>query len=447
MKRKNLNLVALAIMLSISSNSLNAFAHPGRTDSNGGHRDNNNVSGLGSYHYHHGMEAHLHPNGICPYGNSSNSSSSSSSSSNASSSSSSSSSNESQAYKNQLEKDNGYNQGYSDAMSEKENNPSSSNSYYTEGYSSGYSKGVQDLNSEKDSVKQAAKNAGYNDGYAGKDNNSSSYSGKHKAIYTTQYNSSYNEGLEKRNKEIETITAKAKSLGLDDGYNRINRDNFDCDKNYLDIFIKSYNTSYYEGLKNLNKDILKFSNEAYITAFKNNELNLNSYNNKYIKEAVKESYEEAKNIFNIFLKDIPMLGESLDTFSTYAEGNDKIQIGTDNIDNNIFISISDKSKRKVNDINLFINSINENGYTEDVTDSLIEGLLKKEFIESYTVKSSYKRFNDQYNYNIYNLKRTNKISKSAPRKFTIITISKDDMIHEVKILKKEPKEIKQYEKI
>ena len=43
------------------------FAHSGRTDSKGGHRDNNNVSGLGSYHYHHGYPAHLHPNGVCPY--------------------------------------------------------------------------------------------------------------------------------------------------------------------------------------------------------------------------------------------------------------------------------------------------------------------------------------------------------------------------------------------
>lgn len=44
-----------------------AFAHSGRTDSSGGHRDNKNVSGLGSYHYHHGYGPHLHPNGICPY--------------------------------------------------------------------------------------------------------------------------------------------------------------------------------------------------------------------------------------------------------------------------------------------------------------------------------------------------------------------------------------------
>lgn len=43
-------------------------AHSGRTDKNGGHKDNKNVSGLGPYHYHcGGHPAHLHPDGVCPY--------------------------------------------------------------------------------------------------------------------------------------------------------------------------------------------------------------------------------------------------------------------------------------------------------------------------------------------------------------------------------------------
>lgn len=46
-----------------------AQAHSGRTDSQGGHHDYKNKSGLGSYHYHHGYPAHLHPNGVCPYDN------------------------------------------------------------------------------------------------------------------------------------------------------------------------------------------------------------------------------------------------------------------------------------------------------------------------------------------------------------------------------------------
>ncbi len=48
--------------------SFGSSAHPGRTDSAGGHHDYNNVSGLGSYHYHcGGNPPHLHENGICPY--------------------------------------------------------------------------------------------------------------------------------------------------------------------------------------------------------------------------------------------------------------------------------------------------------------------------------------------------------------------------------------------
>lgn len=45
-------------------------AHSGRTDSSGGHKDNKNKSGLGSYHYHcGGNPPHLHKNGVCPYDN------------------------------------------------------------------------------------------------------------------------------------------------------------------------------------------------------------------------------------------------------------------------------------------------------------------------------------------------------------------------------------------
>ena len=44
------------------------FAHSGRTDASGGHRDNKNVSGGGYYHYHcGGNPPHLHSGGVCPY--------------------------------------------------------------------------------------------------------------------------------------------------------------------------------------------------------------------------------------------------------------------------------------------------------------------------------------------------------------------------------------------
>lgn len=40
-----------------------AHAHPGGTDSQGGHTDRS----TGEYHYHHGYSAHQHENGECPY--------------------------------------------------------------------------------------------------------------------------------------------------------------------------------------------------------------------------------------------------------------------------------------------------------------------------------------------------------------------------------------------
>lgn len=84
----------LLVALSIISIGINTYAHSGRTDANGGHRDNKNKSGLGSYHYHcGGNPAHLHTNGVCPYSSSSSSSKSSTSSSSSSSKSTSTSTN------------------------------------------------------------------------------------------------------------------------------------------------------------------------------------------------------------------------------------------------------------------------------------------------------------------------------------------------------------------
>lgn len=58
----------LFVAICIVGLSFSSYAHSGRTDSSGGHRDNKNKSGLGSYHYHcGGHPAHLHKNGVCPY--------------------------------------------------------------------------------------------------------------------------------------------------------------------------------------------------------------------------------------------------------------------------------------------------------------------------------------------------------------------------------------------
>ena len=67
MKKHPARVISILLILVMYCTTL-SFAHSGRTDSNGGHRDNKNASGLGYYHYHcGGYPAHLHPNGVCPY--------------------------------------------------------------------------------------------------------------------------------------------------------------------------------------------------------------------------------------------------------------------------------------------------------------------------------------------------------------------------------------------
>lgn len=70
MKKKLIKILnVLMIICLICTINVVSYAHQGKTDSNGGHKDNKNKSGLGSYHYHcGGYPAHLHENGTCPYG-------------------------------------------------------------------------------------------------------------------------------------------------------------------------------------------------------------------------------------------------------------------------------------------------------------------------------------------------------------------------------------------
>lgn len=55
---KKVATIFLALLLIIP-----AYAHGGRTDSQGGHYDRS----TGEYHFHHGYPAHQHVNGTCPY--------------------------------------------------------------------------------------------------------------------------------------------------------------------------------------------------------------------------------------------------------------------------------------------------------------------------------------------------------------------------------------------
>lgn len=94
-KVKKIVTIVLSCVLSIAICNI-TFAHSGKTDSNGGHKDNKNKSGLGSYHYHcGGYPAHLHTNGVCPYSSNSSTAANKNSKTTSKTSSSSTSSNSS----------------------------------------------------------------------------------------------------------------------------------------------------------------------------------------------------------------------------------------------------------------------------------------------------------------------------------------------------------------
>ncbi len=59
MKRISVLLITILLLLL----TVPAYAHPGRTDTNGGHYNRS----TGEYHYHHGYPEHQHPGGVCPY--------------------------------------------------------------------------------------------------------------------------------------------------------------------------------------------------------------------------------------------------------------------------------------------------------------------------------------------------------------------------------------------
>ena len=133
-KREKIISIILAV-LSIISIGVNTYAHSGRTDANGGHKDNKNKSGLGSYHYHcGGHPAHLHTNGICPYSSnepSSKDTSGSTPSQNDSSSSTSNSKDTSSATSSPNATSNTTSQNNKSTSSSNKNNTSSSSSANT----------------------------------------------------------------------------------------------------------------------------------------------------------------------------------------------------------------------------------------------------------------------------------------------------------------------------
>lgn len=55
--------LTICLLLVLPVLTFAVFAHPGRTDAQGGHYDRS----TGLYHFHHGYSAHQHTGGVCPY--------------------------------------------------------------------------------------------------------------------------------------------------------------------------------------------------------------------------------------------------------------------------------------------------------------------------------------------------------------------------------------------
>ena len=130
-KVKKIVTIVLICVFSIAICNI-TFAHSGKTDSNGGHKDNKNKSGLGSYHYHcGGYPAHLHTNGVCPYSSNSSTAANKNSKTTSKTSSSSTSSNSSANSKSSISSNSSTSSKSSSSVSSKSNSSTNSKSNQT----------------------------------------------------------------------------------------------------------------------------------------------------------------------------------------------------------------------------------------------------------------------------------------------------------------------------
>lgn len=266
-KSKKYTIITSILIVSMSSFS---SAHSGRTDASGGHRDNKNKSGLGSYPYHcGGHPAHLHTNG-CPYKSSSTTTNTITSVSQSSSTSSKTTKSSVESAKKKAKTD-GYNQGYKDGYNNYAIDTSSySGSYddeYNEGYENGYSEGSKKLEVEVASVKES----GYNIGLSGTLLNNT---------YTNKsLSEAYEEGYKKGFSEYKEVKIEEYTLqGKNDSYENKDMIEFpdDIQEEFKNAYIQSYNDAQ-EELKN------KYYMLGFNSAIKGEEYkSIDEDNEKYI---------------------------------------------------------------------------------------------------------------------------------------------------------------------
>lgn len=260
----------LVSALMIITQSLAVDAHSGRTDSSGGHKDNKNKSGLGSYHYHcGGYSAHLHTNG-CPYTGGGASSSNTQSKSNSKVQAPSGPSRQSIIEK-------GSSEGYSDGYNMRDNRENSYSGSYEEAYKEAYGEAFYKGKEKLEAEELEAEGKGYTDG---KSNN-------YDNVYVQEtVVKSYQESFDKGKKEYkDEKIAEYKALGKTDCKNNIKDRNFEAgvDSEFIDAYKKAYEDTTINIKNEEHKDI----------GYKNGITN--KYNSN-IDSIYKASYDEGFNL-------------------------------------------------------------------------------------------------------------------------------------------------------
>lgn len=447
MKKSRIRVIVAGLLIATSTN-ISAFAHSGRTDSNGGHKDNKNVSGLGSYHYHHGEGPHLHPGGVCELqGGASNNSSSSESNTQTKPQETPKPVVDTTKIDKESSRTSGYNKGYEDGCLGNTNSPSSNSSAskypqeYEIGYKDGYQKGTDKLNEEKKEVETLGSENGFIAGYNDSGNETSSYSGKHESTYTSAFKSAYAKGLEKRNKEIEEVKSDAKILGKKDGYIRNKKTEFEYEGIYSDAYIEGYNEGYTLGEEELKIDIDMQSRKAFLLAIQRLPIDENSYENEFIKEKVLESYKSGEEFRDIQLSVGGKLGSSLEDIKTHIQDLDKITLGIDKLDDSSFLFIDDSNQKKVKQMSLNPKSIFVSGIRTDEAQQVLKEFFTQNLVDKYKDDKSFVDKTDE-NIKVFKIKRTDKQIKSLPKNLYVSMVYENDFVVKIDILDRKPKGLK-----
>ncbi|WP_399548967.1 YHYH domain-containing protein [uncultured Clostridium sp.] len=278
-KHKRLLVMIFTVVLNFTIVANSVYAHSGRTDSSGGHRDNKNASGLGSYHYHHGYDAHLHSNGVCPYESNSNSLTTSP---------------EKETISKAKVRESGYEKGYDDGYNQKQISSSSYSGEHAEEYKSEYNLGYERGKKQIENQIAEAHDKGYKDGKnADKSNN-------YKIELLTK---SYNEGYEKGYKDYKDNKIKEYSLlGEKDG--KAEKEILAFEDNIDSDFKNAYMEGYKKGQAVLEDTYVQYGFNKVFTGKEDKNLSLEKekclqWFNKGQKEGNKKLEELKKNFYEL----------------------------------------------------------------------------------------------------------------------------------------------------